>query len=154
MAKGGHANSGPAPDPNALRRDRPSDEAGWRVLPASGRDGDAPAWPLTESTKREDALWLAEWRRPQAVAWEENGQQVEVAMYVRALAEAERIGASVASRTLVKQLQEALGVSLPGMLRLRWKIDVPTTATSGTRRARGSSARDRLSVINGGEATA
>ncbi len=152
MKGGARANSGPPPDPNALRRDRKSDEAGWRSLPAAGREGDAPAWPLTESTKREDALWVTEWRRPQAVAWEENGQQVEVAMYVRALAEAEQIGASVASRTLLKQLQEALGVSLPGMLRLRWKIEQPAQAST-TRRTRGSSARDRLSVISGGEAT-
>lgn len=155
MSRGGaRANSGPPPDPNALRRDRKSDDAGWRVLPHEGRQGDPPAWPLTESTKREDVLWAAEWARPQAVVWEENGQQVEVAMYVRALAEAEQIGASTNSRTLVKQLQEALGVSLPGMLRLRWKIDKPAESgakTSGSRRS--SSARDRLSVIAGGEAT-
>lgn len=153
MKGGARATSGPPPDPNALRRDRKSDDAGWRVLPAGGREGDAPAWPLTESTKREDALWVAEWRRPQAIVWEENGQQVEVAMYVRALTEAEQVGASVASRTLLKQLQEALGVSLPGMLRLHWKIDTPAQASTSSRRSGGASARDRLSVISGGEAT-
>lgn len=49
---GARVNSGPAPDPNALRRDRPSDAAGWTTLPAEGRrraDGKpsaSPRWPL------------------------------------------------------------------------------------------------------------
>lgn len=49
MAKGGaRVNSGPPPDPNALRRDRNRDldKDGWLTLPASGFDGDVPAWPL------------------------------------------------------------------------------------------------------------
>lgn len=148
--KGGHANSGPAPDPNALRRDRPSDSAGWTTLPSAGRAGDAPAWPLTPATKRELVLWAREWTRPQAVMWEANGQEAEVAMYVRSLAFAEARNAPVASRTLVKQLQEALGISLPGLARLRWKIAPVEAAQMRATGTEGPSAKDRWKVLNGG----
>lgn len=47
MPRGGaRFNSGPAPDPNALRRDRPSDKDGWTTLPAGGFTGKIPPWPL------------------------------------------------------------------------------------------------------------
>lgn len=53
MPRGGaRVNSGPPPDPNALRRDRPSDAACWTTLPAEGRrkangaQAAAPPWPL------------------------------------------------------------------------------------------------------------
>lgn len=46
MPRGGaRVNSGPPPDPNALRRDRKSDQAGWTTLPAKRR-GRTPRWPL------------------------------------------------------------------------------------------------------------
>jgi hypothetical protein len=61
--------------------------------------------------------------------WERNGQAEEVALYVRALAVAERPKAIVASRTLVRQLMHELGISAGGMLRLRWII-APQTGTS------------------------
>jgi hypothetical protein len=147
--KGGHVNSGRTPDPNALRRDRPSDRADWTYLPASGRQGDAPEWPLPRPSTRELALWADEWRRPQAIIWEANGQQLEVALYVRSVRDAERANASVAARTLVRQQQEALGLSQPGLLRLRWIIAaVPErAAATGTE---GASVKDRFKVVQGG----
>jgi hypothetical protein len=54
--------------------------------------------------------------------WERNRQEVEVAIYVRTLVEAEQRGATAALRILLRQQQEALGLSLPGMLRQRWLI--------------------------------
>jgi len=49
VPKGGaRINSGPPPDPNALRRDRPSDRDGWTLLPAGGYAGTVPAWPLLD----------------------------------------------------------------------------------------------------------
>lgn len=150
MAKGGaRAHSGPAPDPMALRRDRDGGE--WVVLPAAGREGDLPGWPLTRVSKREAVLWALEWRRPQAVMWERNGQELEVAMYVRSLVAAERMDAPVNLRTLVKQQQEALGLSLPGLARNRWRIAHvdPVVVPAGTP---GRSARNRFRVVTGDRA--
>ena len=123
MAKGGaRARSGPAPDPNALRRDR--DKAGdWLSLPEAGRPGPPPQWPLIEATERESILWERLWSLPQAVEWERQHLELEVAMHVRTLAEAEQPGSIAALRTLVRQQSEALGLSVPGMLRNRWRID-------------------------------
>ena len=124
MASGGaRSRSGPAPDPNALRRDRPSDAAGWVTLPAAGRDGEAPEWPLSPgASARESDLWVQEWSRPQAVQWERDGSVLEVALYVRRLAEAEDRGAPTNLSTLVKQMMEGLGISQDGLARRRWKI--------------------------------
>lgn len=148
--KGGRG--GPAPDPNALRRERPSDQAGWTHLPAEGRQGETPPWPLTRPRARERVLWEREWRRPQAVMWERNGQHEEVAVYVRSLAAAELPRASVAARTLVKQQQEALGLSQPGLNRLRWVIDggAPAVNTQRPTGTDGAAMRDRLRAIEGG----
>lgn len=47
MPRGGaRVNSGPPPDPNALRRDRKKDQDGWTSLPSEGYTGSIPAWPL------------------------------------------------------------------------------------------------------------
>jgi hypothetical protein len=149
MAKGGaRARSGPAPDPQALRRDRPSD-GDWTTLPAEGRKGKPPAWPLTKATRRESTLWVREWRRPQAVMWERLGLEVEVALYVRSLAGAESPLAAVNLRTLVKQQQEALGISLPGLARNRWRIGHVDQAPA-PRAPVGRSARERFVVVAGG----
>lgn len=154
MAKGGaRARSGPAPDPEALRRER--DEGDWIDLPAEGRRGRAPAWPLTQATARERKLWTREWKRPQAVMWERNGQEVEVALYVRAVAAAELLGATAAARSLVLRYQEALGLSLPGLARNRWRI--ATSSQPQPRRSNGrapapASARKRFKVVTGGRA--
>lgn len=65
MPKGGaRINSGPPPDPQALRRDRPSDRDGWTLLPAGGYAGEIPEWPLlddvTLASARDVALSRAE----------------------------------------------------------------------------------------------
>lgn len=165
MAKGGaRARSGPAPDPDALRNDRPSVKGEWTVLPAVGRQGATPEWPLADPTgvvdgreivvdavkARELEVWTAEWKRPQAVMWERNRQETEVALYVRALVAAERADASVASRTLVRQQQEALGISIPGLLRNKWQI-AQVDVQEGASQAVTQSARSQFKVIAGGD---
>lgn len=130
MSRGGwHGRGGPQKDPNALRRDRDKLHADdVRVLPAAGRRGRAPAWPLTPPSKREREVWVRQWRRPQAVEWERNGQAEEVALYVRTFVAAEHPDATAAMRGLVLRLQEALGLSLPGMARNKWRIGEPAPA--------------------------
>ena len=156
MARGGHAASGPAPDPNALRRNRPSDKAGWRTLPADGRIGAAPEWPLTTTSEREAELWDELWGRPQAVMWDELGQEYEVALFVRTLAEAELPDARIDIKKMVRPYLDSLGLSVQGMLRLRWKI-TPTAeqdeAPGSERPAvpRRPGPRDRLKVVRDGD---
>jgi hypothetical protein len=142
MSSGGaRAHSGPPPDPHALRRER--DKAEWAHLPVAGRDAEAPAFPLTRPTIRERELWAEEWRRPQALMWEANGQARQVAMYVRTLAEAEKPRASTQLRNLVKQQEEILGISLTGLARNRWTIDHGPAAGAAHAHP-SSSARARL----------
>lgn len=148
MPKGGaRARSGPAPDPNALRRDRPSDAAEWIVLPAEGRKGPAPEWPLTEPAERELDLWARLWAKPQAVAWEHLGLHHEVALYVRRLGEAEERNSSVNLSTLVRQLGDSLGITTPGMRANRWRIADPASGEVKRPAARRTAARDRFKVV-------
>lgn len=83
--------------------------------------------------------------------WERNGQELEVALYVRSLVAAEQMDASVAARTLVRQQQEALGLSVPGLARNRWKIggDEPRSKPAKRSRSGGRSVRERLRVVTG-----
>jgi hypothetical protein len=105
---------------------------------------------LSRADARELELWAEQWKRPQAIVWERNGQEVEVALFVRALVEAESARASVASRTLVKQQMDTLGLTAPGMRSNRWRIvaDAPEQPAAKTTRSR--SARSRLKVVQGG----
>jgi hypothetical protein len=155
MTKGGaRSRSGPAPDPTALRRERDAGE--WTILPAEGREGATPDWPLTEQTDREDDLWVRLWEMPQALMWERYGQEIEVALYVRRLAEAEARESSVALSTLVRQLADSLGLSTPGMRANRWRVDRPSeqdeqpAGPSTVPTIAPSSARARLRAVSGG----
>jgi hypothetical protein len=158
MPKGGaRPVSGPPPDPAALRRNRPSDKAGWTTLPAEGRAGGPPAWPLAAMTDREFELWRDLWAKPQAVAWEALDQGYEVALFVRALAQAEQPDAKVELQRVVRSYMDSLGLSVQGMLRNRWKVAPATEAdepaVSAVRPARRPSARDRLKVVPRDEGT-
>ncbi|MFW3459692.1 hypothetical protein ACN24K_01695 [Streptomyces microflavus] len=92
------------------------------MLPAEGRPGRPPWWPLTEQTAREQMLWDELWSRPQAVMWDQLGQVLEVALFVRTLAETEQPDSKVETRKLARQFMESLGLTVQGMLRNRWKI--------------------------------
>ena len=156
MSSGGaRARSGPPPDPMALRRQRPGD-AEWTTLPAEGRAGDPPMWPLAGESEREVKLWQALWAMPQAVTWDAMRQDLEVALYVRDLALFEQPGAPVNLGTLVRQQADALGLTIPGLRSNRWKI-AQAAAEQPKRKPRVSassrpSARDRFRVIDGDRA--
>jgi hypothetical protein len=81
--------------------------------------------------------------------WERNGQELEVALYVRSVRVAEMPSAPANARTLVKQQQEALGLSLPGLARNRWRIEDVDSAPPAPASV-GRSARDRFRVVPGG----
>lgn len=155
MPRGGHAASGPPPDPNSLRQSRPANRDGWSTLPAEGRQGPPPVWPLVSVQPREEDLWADMWARPQAVMWERLGQEIEVAMFCRKLAEAELPKASVELQKVVRQYLDSLGLSVQGMLRNRWRIAPPAEVAveleAGPPAPRRRSARDRLKVVSSGE---
>src|SRR5690349_17781622 len=116
---GARAHSGPAPDPNALRRER--DAGGWITLPAEG-PSETPEWPLDGQSEREAVLWARMWRKPQGHMWIHLGLVDEVALYVRQFTIAELPGSPATTVTIVRQLAESLGISVPGLNRNRWKI--------------------------------
>ena len=155
MASGGaRARSGPAPDPNALRRER--DQGEWTILPASGRPGSAPEWPLVDQSTREVDLWAKLWSKPQALMWQRLGQELEVALYVRNLSMAELPGAPVNLGTLVRQMADSLGLTTPGLRSNRWRIPGDEVAQkrdgrNSTEASAQPAARDRLRGIAGGK---
>ena len=150
MPTGHSVRSGPPPDPNALYGNKAMGE--WIDLPPEGRSGPPPPWPLDGMTVREGVLWATEWRRPQAVMWERNDQVLEVALYVRSLTIAEQPDAATPARALIRQQMEALGISIPGMQRNRWRIpsNVPTVEPATKGGAPRPSVRDRLKVVGDG----
>ncbi|MER7799012.1 hypothetical protein ABTX71_01640 [Streptomyces parvulus] len=157
MPRGGaRAVSGPAPDPTSLRSAKAMDRGGWRTLPAEGRGEPAPDWPLTTPSDRELDLWGDLWAKPQAVAWEDMGQELEVALACRTLAEAERADGRVDVKKMVRSYLDSLGLSVAGMNRNRWKVApaveeadaAPAAVAESVRRP---SARDRLKVVPSGE---
>lgn len=149
---GARARSGPAPDPNAIRRERDAGE--WTELPADGRNDDPPDWPLAAMSSRELQLWVRLWRMPQALMWERYGQELEVALYVRQLERFEKPRSPIILGTLVRQMADSLGLTTPGLRANRWKIMRPNDADApipGGLGAPRRSSRDRLKVLTGGD---
>lgn len=152
MPRGGaRGRSGPAPDPNALRRDRKSDQAGWTVLPSEGRTTPTPSWPAPTQTDREAELWAEMWATPQALIWERDGLRHYVAMFVRLLAEAEVEKASAENRKTVRMMYADLYLTSDSMARARIRIATDETAEKRQSKApaKRSSARDRMRVVDG-----
>jgi hypothetical protein len=148
MAGGARARSGPPPNPNSAKS---LNNAGdWTTLPAEGRKGRAPKWPLPDPSDREIELWKLKWKTPQAIMWERQQLEFQVALYVRRLVEVEQPGAPTNLGSLVRQMGEDLGDSLPGMARNHWKI--ATDDVADRRQAKSKprqSARERMRVVNG-----
>ena len=155
----------PAPDPNAMRRDRPSDKPWVRLAP---RPADAPAleWPLTAPSPRELELWGREWQRPQASEWLKHDEAQAVALFVRLLARAEAPDAPVTLMKYVREFRNELGISADGAARRRWLFPddkaapsatvrpatvTPINGGAGRPRTR-SSAKDRHRVVPTGQA--
>lgn len=158
MPRGGaRAVSGPPPDPKSLRTAKAVEAGGWKTLPAGGYDGPVPEWPLTEASLREETLWADLWVKPQAVMWAELEQALEVALFVRTLAEAERPDARADIKKMIRGYLDSLGLSVSGMLRHRWKVAAAVEPVggepleTGRLERRRPSARDRLKVVPSGE---
>lgn len=153
------AGMGPPPKhPDARRRTNAT--VAMTALPAGGRQGEAPTWPLGLVLDGEWALWQQLWTTPQATAWERLGPGTVrvVARYTRLLAEAEQpaAGARAASMaaaqrlTEVRQLEDRLGLTPMAMLRLRWEIAADEVAEA--RAERTAPPRRRFRAVDPGAA--
>lgn len=112
---------GPTPNPNARRRNARPD---WRTLPASGRDGEAPEWPIGRAPSQAAlALWTDLWKTPQAEAWESLGWTRVVARYTKLVLLSESSKASAHMLGEVRQLEDRLGLTPMAMKRLQWEIE-------------------------------
>ena len=100
----------------------------FRHLPAEGRKGRTPAWPLSKYLAGEKALWTELWRKPQAVVWEEQGLQRIVARYVRTVIEAEWPGANATLRAEVRNMEDRLMLNPVFLRRAYYVIGTPSTS--------------------------
>ena len=123
MASGGRrARSGPAPDP--LSRTSLVNGREFTVLPLE-HDVVAPEFPLDDASGFESRVWAGLWLKPQAVMWDRLGLSMQVAAYVRALAESVLPEASAGLKTAVLRMEAELGISTSGMLQNGWVIETP-----------------------------
>lgn len=111
---------GPPPKRNARRRNARPD---WVTLPADGRKGRSPRWPLSGRVQRG---WAELWRRPQAVMWERNHDEFLVARYlILRNTIQDELDHSVVNATAMaelRQIEDRLGLSPMAMKRLQWEI--------------------------------
>lgn len=111
---------GPPPKSNPVRRNARS---GPLQLPAEGRKGPTPEWPLADDPDEDEAqAWDELWATPQAVAWERMGWTRTVARYCRAMVEAEKRGASAQLLGQVTTLEDRLGLTPKAMRMLLWEV--------------------------------
>lgn len=153
---GGQLTSGPPPkDPDQRRRRNATPDQ--VILPADGRPGPAPTWPLAEIAEpAESALWVELWQKPQAFMWEQQHIERTVARYVRYVLAAEMSPLSPTPE--VRHLEDRLGLNSLSMRRLGWSVAArPAGAPTGPRPVRkttkGKSASSRrartLRLIDG-----
>lgn len=151
MTSGGHARSGPPPNPDSAR----SDARGLKftALPASGYAGEVPDFPLpkrvivntwtegsgrdrekrterddgaTEATwERELALWSWLWTTPQACAWAQPSERWRlpaISMYVRTFVICEGAEATAADKGSLHRFADDIGMTPAGLRNNGWQI--------------------------------
>lgn len=94
----------------------------WKTLDASGYRGALPEFPLPEIRDRERMLWVELWKSPQAIEWSRLNLDLQVAFYVRKCIDNEMPGAKSPDLTIMRQMADSLGLTLPGMRAHRWRI--------------------------------
>lgn len=117
---------------------------GPQKLPAEGRKGETPIWPLGPITVGEDAAWKQLWATPQAVAWEKLGWTRTVARYCRIMVEAEQPFAKAQARAEARQMEDKLGLTPKAMRILLWEI---VEDEVDQKRQTSTSVRDRIKAV-------
>jgi hypothetical protein len=176
MARGGHARSGPPPDPNSERSDLRGIK--FTALPSEGYSGPVPDFPLprrlayfvTEKVRtldedttemvadREAELWAWAWSQPQAWAWSQASESWRVptiAMWVRTYVLCESSEATAADKGSLHRFQDQIGLSPAGLKENGWAIAKDEV---GAKRAESKPApskaapKRRMRVVSGGSA--
>lgn len=133
------------PNPPKFDPARGSRGRGPTKLPAHGREGDPPVWPLTgRQSAAEKSAWAELWATPQAVAWERLGWTRTVARYCRAMLAAEARDAPPALLAQVTAMEDRLGLTPKAMRLLLWEIAADEVEE---KRQTGSGARRRIKAV-------
>lgn len=136
----------PVPKANPIRRNA---RVGPLMLPASGRQGPPPEWPIPGARIPAEILaWAQLWATPQAVAWETLGWTRTVARYCRVMIEAERDDASAAMLAQCSVLEDRLGLTPKAMRALLWQIAPDEVAEKRDEQA--PDVRSRLRAVEAG----
>jgi hypothetical protein len=121
MPSGGHARSGPTPDPRSGRSERRGIQ--FNALPAEGYGGEAPDFPLPDCTYNEKSLWLWAWKQPQAAVWaREPWRWPNVALWVRTFVRCSSEEAKAADINSLHRLADDIGMTTAGLRLNGWKI--------------------------------
>ena len=92
-------------------------------LPASGYQGEVPAFPLPEASGRELEVWAELWGSPQAFAWAgESWRWPAVAMYVRVRVRAEDPDAPATLLAQIHRFADQVGLTPAGLRENGWRI--------------------------------
>lgn len=156
MPSGGHANSGPPPDPNSLKSAKRG--LAFTALPAEGYPGDPPAYPLQNARDRELELWAWAWTTPQACVWaKEPWRWLSVAMWVRTQMVCESLEATAADKNSLHRFADQIGLTPAGMAYNGWKITVDQLAEKRAEKVvadepKAPTARDRMKALRGAAA--
>lgn len=119
-------------------------------LPAGGRTGKPPQWPLPgKPSPAEVQAWAQLWATPQAAAWERMGVGTArvVARYARLLVRAEEPDAGATLLLSVNALEDRLGLTPKALRLLLW--DVATDEVAEKRQQQPArSARERMRAVD------
>lgn len=115
-------------------------------LPAEGRKGRPPKWPLGECEDGEAAAWTELWRTPQSVMWERLGWTRTVARYCRLMVRAESPKATPALLAQATALEDRLGLTPKSMRLLLWTI-TPNEVEEKRQEQNATSARGRIKAV-------
>lgn len=131
---------GPAPKVDPVRRNA---RTGPLKLPAEGRKGVPPKWPLPgKPAAAEKQVWAELWATPQAVAWERLGWTRTIARYARLLLAAEDLDKDALAEA--RQLEDRLGLTPKAMRMLLWEI---VSDEISEKRQESQGARGRIKAV-------
>lgn len=131
------------PNPPSVDPVRRNARVGPLKLPAEGRKGETPRWPLASQSVGEEGAWEQLWHTPQAVAWERLGWTRTVARYCRIMVAAEHPDAAAGVMAQATALEDRLGLTPKSMRLLLWEV----VSDEVTEQRKTSSARKRIKAV-------